>query len=182
MRNFFMQHIGEALSRRDFPRSLGRPDKLCNFSYGHLSNWPAFLDAVSPSDIERLASDQTGWQIWGLPGGAKQYTDQMRRGDALMLLGSERTCEFIASIDYVLPQPSPDLSKRIWGEGRFPIIVLLKNSQFIDLLWSDFLDKVGYRANYRITGHTSRIADSKLRAIGGASDLEQWVRQFSAQA
>jgi hypothetical protein len=177
---FFMQHVGENLSRRDFPRSIGTPDKLCIFTFEEIDSWDEFRVAVPDNDRESLSREPIGWQIWGLPDGAYHYTSQMFRGDALMLLGSEKQCEYVGTIDYRVPTSSPGISRRIWKESRFAQIVLLKDSQFIDLRWADFISRIGYNQNYRLQGATSRVSDGKLRSSGfsDAGGLEEWVRSF----
>ncbi|WP_281983876.1 hypothetical protein [Thalassorhabdomicrobium marinisediminis] len=175
---FFMQHIGEVLSQRDFPRTLGNSNKLVYFDTNELLNWPELAENFSANDIKALERENDPFQIWGLPIGARNYTKQMQQGDALMLLGSAKTCEYIGEIFHKLTFSNREVSQRLWGEPKFETIVLLKKSQFIMLDWSKFLDRVGYSPTYELRGATSRVATSKIKSsqFTSAEELAEWVR------
>lgn len=87
----FYQHIGERLSERDFPRSLGTPTNgLKRFSVEQIED---FLKHLSPSELANIrqktrAQTPNGFQIWGIPSGAAKVLDPMKPGDYLMLLVS----------------------------------------------------------------------------------------------
>ena len=179
MTKFFMQHVGEALSKRDFPKSIGsRNTGLVEFSLDDLqshANEPLQLSGNSLNRIKEVNS----FQVWGLPEGAKSFTDQMFAGDYIMLLGSESSCEYIGRIEARIPRLCQDISFSIWGEQKFPWIICLTESAFIDLEWSGFLKKVGYATNYALRGNTSRVSDTKLAQANISADkLAGWVREF----
>src|SRR6056297_4330132 len=127
MTKFFMQHVGEALSKRDFPRSLGqRPDHFEQFSFRDLQDMADGPLGFTSILLEALSSGGP-YQIWGLPAGAEPYTKQMFPGDWLMLLGSEKTCEYIGRIAAKVPRFAPEVSIALWREPKFPTIVMLED-------------------------------------------------------
>jgi hypothetical protein len=79
----FYQHIGEALSGRDSPRSIGTPSSgLMQFELEelipYLHDVPVADIELARSSIQRIA--QGGFQVWGLPGPAEHVIRNMKAG------------------------------------------------------------------------------------------------------
>jgi hypothetical protein len=55
------------------------------------------------------------------------------------------------------------LSARLWGEARFPLIVLLRGS-LTQSSWEEFRDAIGYKPNWRLSGQTYRLLPEKIAA------------------
>ncbi len=124
----YYQHIGERLSARDFPRSLGTlTDGLKRFRFEDVEE---FLYHLSPLEIADFKSNTqqlapTGFQIWGIPSGAQRVVAHMQTGDYLMLLEST-DFTYCGQVIHRVSDLCHDLSYDIWGEQRFPIIIFLQ--------------------------------------------------------
>ena len=161
----YYQHIGEALWRRDAPKSLGSDDgSLRRF---HMVDVDEFLsDIPSPelAEVRSVANElaPTGFQIWGLPNGAAATLRSMIPGDSLLLLERD-DFRYIGQILHRFSEPSWKLSDYIWGEQRFPIIVFLQG-QMIRYPWEQFKRDFGFAANYGMRGNTMRLAAERIQA------------------
>jgi hypothetical protein len=94
-----------------------------------------------------------------------------------MLMGS-KIFEFIGEIAYRVPRFSSETSKRVWGEAKFPIILFLKNSRFIDLPWDEFRDRLGFEDSYHMRGNTMKLGNSRILSSGFADEIafSGWCR------
>ncbi|MFC7541787.1 hypothetical protein ACFQU2_23060 [Siccirubricoccus deserti] len=161
----YYQHIGRELWRRDGPRSIGTADGgLKRFS---LSDILPFLGPVDP--VEQAVMREkigefapTGFQVWGIPSGAERVLQQMGTGDSLMLLESE-DFRYVGQVIHRASVPCWDLSNHIWGEQRFPLIVLLQG-QMIAYPWSAFVEHFSFDANYHMRGNTMRLSAERVAA------------------
>ena len=159
----YYQHIGEALSARDFPRSLGtQATGLKRFMFADIEQR---IQHIPPEEIlevrEKITEHAaTGFQIWGLPSGADRVVRRMETGDFLMLLEST-DFGYVGQVIHRMSEPCWDLSDHIWGEQRFPIIVLLQG-ELISYAWSDFLAHFGIAPNYQLRGRTASLADERV--------------------
>jgi putative restriction endonuclease len=54
-----------------------------------------------------------------------------------------------------------DLSEHIWGEQRFPILILLRG-ELIDYAWAEFCSNFDFATNYHMRGNTVRLAEDRL--------------------
>ena len=183
MQNFFYQHVGEEMARRDFPRSIGTPrDGLVEFSLDELYSWNV-LSAENERFLKNTARPRSTetFQIWGVPDGAERVFQNAGFGDEFMLMGSH-VFEVIGTILLKLPEFDFNLSKAIWREERFPIIVFLQNTKFISLHFDDFRKKLNFAPNYHMRGYAMRVAPARLRDAGFADgrDLGSWCRAHPA--
>jgi hypothetical protein len=77
----YWQHVGEKGGSRDFPRTIGSPKAgLVRFAFEDISPFLNHLDTSEVSEIERdlRRYAQDGFQIWGIPAGAKSVLGQVR--------------------------------------------------------------------------------------------------------
>ena len=159
----YYQHIGERLSERDFPKSLGTPvDGLKRFTFGQIEDFLTHLSPFELAEIRRKTRQltPTGFQIWGLPSGAHTVLKRMRSGDYLLLLVSV-DFQYCGQVIHKISNECFDLSGHVWGEVRFPIIVLLQG-ELISYDWEDFLSDFDFNPRYHVRGHTISLAANRL--------------------
>ena len=160
----FYQHIGEKLSLRDFPKSLGTKDTgLVRFQLEDivedLQHLSGFELSEIKSKVSRLAP--TGFQIWGIPSGAARVLNRMGTGDFLMLLESI-TFGYVGQVLHKVSLECRDLSTKVWGEHKFPIIIFLQG-EMISYDWENFRDSFGFDAKYHMRGNTMSLASSRMK-------------------
>jgi hypothetical protein len=161
----YYQHIGQKLAARDFPRSLGtREAGLIRFGLGDVRPYLGHLPPDELADIAAKVRDfaPTGFQVWGIPSGAAAVLAGMVTGDFLLLLESAEF-RYVGQVIHRASEMCWDLSDHIWGEQRFPILVLLQG-ELIDYAWADFVADFGFAANYHMRGNTMRLGDERLLA------------------
>lgn len=163
----YFQHVGAPGSARDFPRTIGTPKTgLVRFQ---LSDVMAYITDLLPdevSSIERAVSKGApdGFQIWGVPSGAKFVIKNMQAGDYLMLLNSIQDGGMFTYGGMVLARLSQEcdaLSQHLWREPRFPLIVFLKGA-LIEYPWEIFCDEFSFKHNWNPAGNTYRLRDERL--------------------
>ena len=163
----YYQHIGESLSQRDFPRSLGTPkDGLRRFQFKHIEEFLAHLSSHEQLEIQSKCAELApmGFQIWGIPSGAQKVLSKMKTGDYLMLLESV-DFQYCGQAIHKTSDLCYDLSHHIWGEQRFPIIVFM-TGDLISYDWEEFLADFNFKPNFHMRGNTmhlplDRMAQSK---------------------
>jgi len=164
----YYQHIGEQMAARDFPRSLGTPTSgLKRFSFEDVEEFLQHLNPLEIADIKSKSRElaPTGFQMWGIPSGAQRVLAKMQTGDFLMLLEST-DFTYCGQVIHRVTDLCYDLSYDIWGEQRFPIIVLLQG-EMISYGWGEFLEDFNFASNYHLRGttaniRTERVASSKF--------------------
>lgn len=88
----YFQHVGEQGGRRDFPKTIGTStDGLVRFNIDDVPEVTANLSADDRQNLENMLRKEvpTGFQIWGIPSGAKSILANLRREDWLLLLLSD---------------------------------------------------------------------------------------------
>jgi 5-methylcytosine-specific restriction protein A len=105
-----------------------------------------------------------GFQIWGIPSGAKSVLKNLRRGDWLLLLLSDGPGGSFYYGGRVIFRPERemfDVSHRLWGEAKFPLIVLL-DGRLTSYPWETFRASFGYQENWRLAGMTYRLTPERI--------------------
>jgi 5-methylcytosine-specific restriction protein A len=180
----FFQHVGEAGGARDFPRTIGTvKDGLRRFHVGDLEK---YLTHLPSGEIERLRQDTDkyepqGFQVWGIPSGARSILRDFQVGDFLFLLEAAGPGGSFAYVGRTIAKPSREcfeLSQHLWGEQRFPLILFLKG-HLTNYRWFSFCESLGYKTNWNPAGQTYRLQHERLitspfideeglvRAVGG---------------
>jgi 5-methylcytosine-specific restriction enzyme A len=87
----YFQHVGEAGGGRDFPKTIGTPKAgLRYFSFKDINEHVDRLDPEQHAFIQRTLANEApqGFQIWGIPSGAKSILKNLKAGDYLLLIES----------------------------------------------------------------------------------------------
>lgn len=161
----YYQHIGEALWQRDAPRSIGSPiNGVQRFSLSDIEPFIDELEAFERVSIQATIEDLApkGFQIWGVPSGASGILKDMSQGDFLLLLEST-DFRYAGQVLFRITQPLFALSAHIWGEQRFPIIILLQG-EMITYGWDRFREHFNFDERYHMRGNTMRLADERVKA------------------
>ena len=179
----YYQHIGEKLAARDFPRSLGdEVGGLKRFNFEYIEE---FLQHIPPYEVSSIKAKittlaPTGFQIWGIPSGAMRVLHRMDTGDFLMLLESEYF-RYVGQVIHRVSDMCYDLSYDVWGEQRFPIIVLLQG-ELIRYPWVDFRDEFSFAENYHMRGNTMSLSASKISASKFGNEMAFISSLFTSKA
>lgn len=164
----FFQHVGEQNSARDFPRTLvSDAGDLIRFRFSQIER----LLPLTPAQRGALAAQcmqeaPDGFQIWGVPEGAKSVLRDVAEGDAFLLLrtwGEEGRFGYAGKVIAIPRCLATDASKYLWGEGRFPLLLFMVGGQSA-LTWRDFRNGLGYAANWDPRGQTYPVKADRLAA------------------
>lgn len=171
----FFQHVGEKGGGRDFPRTIGTPRSgLVRFTFDGVAQ---YLEDLEAPELAQLASGTAleapdGFQIWGIPSGAKSVLRSLGPGDYLLLLESPGPGGEFVYGGRIIAAPTKecfDLSMHLWGEQRFPLIVFL-TGRLTNFRWLTFCEALGYKPNWNPAGNTYRITDERLVASAYADE------------
>lgn len=172
----YFQHVGERGGERDFPKTIGTYDNgLKRYSLNDLNNMQAQLTDTERATLDNILQKETpsGFQLWGIPSGAKSVIKSLRRNDWLLLLVTDRPggCfYYVGRVIHLLERENFGLSSKLWGEPRFPLIILLDGT-LTSYAWEQFRDAFGYKQNWRLAGNTYRLTDERIA-----------LSQFSSEA
>jgi 5-methylcytosine-specific restriction protein A len=163
----FWHHVGDQLSKRDFPRTIGTTKiGLREFSLKDIKD--QIEEHVGPEHAElQDGYDRIGsstFQIWGVPTGAKTALKNLKTGDWLLLLNSSESYGYFEYFDRVLlkvPGQQWKLSFKLWGEGKFPIILCLKG-KLIRYPWPEFVEDMGYGSGLKGMGRVHSIGKAAV--------------------
>jgi 5-methylcytosine-specific restriction protein A len=122
--------------------------------------------------LNTIAPD--GFQIWGVPEGAKTILRDVAEGDAFLLLrtwGEEGRFGYAGTVVGIPRCLATVASKHLWGEDRFPLLLFLTGGPS-ELPWRDFRAGLGYAANWDPRGQTypvklNRLTDSPFSSAAG---------------
>jgi len=180
----YFQHIGVTGGDHDFPRTIGTDDKgLIKFTWNDIEPYLSELDAHELSGlnegIENALASEEGFQIWGIPAGAKYVIRDLNVGDYLLLLYTIGEAGRFYYAGRVIGKPSKPLSalsKHLWDMAKFPLIVFLKGN-LTNYSWFQFCDDFGYKETWNPSGQTYRIKDDRIEIspYGSEDDL---IRNF----
>ena len=173
----YYQHVGEEMTARDFPQSIGSDHRLVRFHFSDIEPFLGHLHSSELMEIKSRITDlaPTGFQVWGIPSGAQTVLKNMSGGDYLLLLESIHFA-YCGQVLHRVSEMCYDLSENIWGEERFPIIILLQG-ELINYSWIDFVEHFGYKSNYRMRGQTSNIAD-RIVASSPSETEEDFITEL----
>ena len=165
----YFQHVGEAGGKRDFPRTIGTEHGgLVQFSFADIKEHLSHLGSKELAEVEEntLNFAPDGFQIWGIPSGARSILRSFSVGDYLLLLetvGSGGSFAYAGRAIAIPSQESFALSKHLWGEERFPLIVLMKGN-LTGFSWYRFCDEFSYKHHWNPAGQTYRLQPERVLA------------------
>ena len=163
----FFQHVGEAGGIRDFPQTIGTlKDGLRRFEFADVAPYLTHLASLETEQLRRDAARYApeGFQVWGIPSGAKSVLNDFQVGDYLLLLEAIGPGGSFYYAGRALAKPSKEcfeLSERLWGEQRFPLILFLKGN-LTNYRWFTFCEGLGYKTNWNPAGNTYRVQSERL--------------------
>jgi hypothetical protein len=79
--------------------------------------------------------------------------------------------DYAGKVLHVFPEREIALSERLWTEGRFPWVFLLRG-RMVHVPWPCFLDRIGYASSFDPRGRVYGISKAKMRAKGYGTDHE----------
>lgn len=163
----YFQHVGAKGGQRDFPRTIGtRAAGLKHFSFDDIAG---HLDSLSEIERQRVRAEAAeyapeGFQIWGIPSGARAVLRNFAIGDYLLLLetvGVDGRFHYAGRAVSVFPRECFELSQFLWGEAKFPLIVLLMG-ELTDFPWPRFSAEFDFKPHWNPAGQTYRLRNEKL--------------------
>jgi 5-methylcytosine-specific restriction protein A len=163
----YFQHVGQRGGLEHFPRTIGTAQAgLRRFFLSEIEKYlfknPEQESAVLAAYLQQNAP--IGFQIWGAPSGARSILAGAAPGDWLLLLETDRPggqFYYAGRILYRAPKELFDLSTELWGEARYPIILLL-DGKLTNFPWDTFRDNFAYGANWKLQSRTYRITPERL--------------------
>ncbi len=117
--------------------------------------------------------------VWGVPEGAKSIIKRIKVGDAVMLVRTRAKggdIPILCKIKFILDEPKPALSKKLWGNDRFPLIFLF-DTEIITYTWQELLIDLGYNEKFRPSGSIYRITEERLNSHDGATGYLNKIRK-----
>lgn len=163
----YFQHVGEAGAKRDFPKSIGAAsNETVKFNFGDISDYVVGYSPAEQDEIRQAteARSPNGFQIWGIPSGAKSILRNFSVGDHLLLLESITEggyFRYAGKAVALLKFDQYKLSQHLWGEPRFPIILFLDGAM-INHSWHKFCEEFGYKKNWNPAGNTYEIKSKRI--------------------
>jgi 5-methylcytosine-specific restriction protein A len=173
----FFQHVGEQGGQRDFPKTIGTPSS--GLMYFQLDQLDEITEGFGPDEIQNIRTQlrteaPDGFQLWGIPSGAKSVISNLRKDNWLLLVESDGPGGQFYYGGRVIYRPTRemfDLSKRLWGEARFPLIVLLAG-RLTDYPWETFRSAFGFAPNWRLAGNTYRLTPDRISRSQFATETD----------
>lgn len=115
-------------------------------------------------------SPEVRFQIWGVPSGARDKILKMRPKDIVLLIGQLSRSElghgeffYAGRVIYVLPSEDFVLSRKLWGEGSYPLIFFLQGA-LVDYSWHEFATDFNFAPNYFVYKHTMNLKSERVAA------------------
>jgi 5-methylcytosine-specific restriction protein A len=155
----YFQHVGQQGAARDFPRTIGTTDQgLKKIYWADVESYLRNLSDDERRNLEqRLSlSAPDGFQIWGIPSGARTVLRELRNGDFLLLLEDATPGGRFGYIGRVVAFPTiecHDLSQHLWQQSKYSIIVFLIGG-LTAYPFAKFCDSFGYSLNWNPRGMT----------------------------
>lgn len=171
---FYFHEIGIKGAESAFPRTVYKKIKtevIANFT-------------KNPQDTQTLLDKEfiDGLcNVWGVPKGAASIIKKILPGDIVLLVktrAKDGDIPILCKIKFVLKDSTPELSKLLWGDERFPLIFLFE-SEVISYTWKELVDDLGYNHKFRPNGSIYRVTEERLDAHGGTEGYLNKIRKSS---
>jgi hypothetical protein len=165
----FFHHVGEVGAARDFPRTIfddATPSGMRLFKGEDIL--PELTD-LPEAEIFRIGaaarSAPKGFQIWGIPSGGLRVFRRINENDHWLLLDTDRpggTISYAGKVICKLENPSFRLSSFLWGEAKFPLILLLDGFR-TELEITQFKELFGYKPKWDMRGFSYSLATTRIK-------------------
>jgi hypothetical protein len=163
----YFHHVGEVGAARDFPRTI--------FDESSGSGLRHFKDEILPQlsdlpqeEIIRVAAAirgaPQGFQIWGIPSGGARLFRRVSEGDIWLLIDTDRpggSISYAGRIICKIENPSFHFSNYLWGEAKFPLILLM-NGFKTNLEITEFKKLFGYASNWYMRGLAYSLREDRI--------------------
>ena len=177
----YFQHVGEAGGKRDFPKTIGTATS--GLKLFQIEEIEKYIDNAAPGEIDAIRRElnsvtPNGFQIWGIPSGAKSVLRALSNGDFLLLLETTKgggSFYYAGEVVAFLSRENFRLSMHLWGEARFPLIVFLRGG-LADYSWEKFCNEFGHKTNRNPAGQTIRLKSEKIAISPFPSERDIVVR------
>jgi 5-methylcytosine-specific restriction enzyme A len=165
----YFHHVGEVGAARDFPRTIfddAAPSGVHRFKGDDIL---PELAELPEGEIYRVAAairgTPHGLQIWGIPSGGSRLFRRVSEGDFWLLIDTDRpggSISYAGRIVCKVENPSFHLSNFLWGEAKFPLILLLDGFR-TNLEITEFKEMFGYAANWSMRGLAYSLRDDRIQ-------------------
>jgi hypothetical protein len=183
--SIYFQHVGERGGLRDFPKTIGTlAEGVRLFQLADFPEMQSEFEDRLTSVIEHEYPN--GFQVWGIPSGARGALKNLRVGDWLLLLmadGPGGEFYYGGKVIFRPKREQFEVSLRLWGEARFPLVVFLDGT-LTNFPWEQFRSSFGYKSNWRLAGNTYRLTEARISESPYATeeDVVRAVLGITAQA
>jgi len=178
----YFQHVGERLSRRDLPKTIGTRERgVVRLRWPNVAPYLSDLSETERATLERALTKEApgGFQMWGSALRAKRVLRQLSPGDYLLLLETTRGGGRFAYAGQVVAAPTTDcpaLSQHFWGEPGWPVITFMVGG-LTDLSFVAFCEDFGFSSYWNPAGQTLRLDPHRLQSSPHETE-EGFIRQI----
>jgi hypothetical protein len=113
-------------------------------------------------------SEGGGFQIWGVPTGARKVLNELHAGDVFLLIGQlspafleDGRFFYAGRVIFVPKKEDFEFSRVLWGDGGFPLIFFMQGALIL-YRWTEFTADFGMSPNYYVAGQTMKLAADRL--------------------
>jgi 5-methylcytosine-specific restriction protein A len=178
----YFQHVGEQLSRRDLPKTIGtRGRGIVRVRWPDVASHLTDLSEAERGSLEQTLSKQApgGFQVWGSALSAKRILRQLSPGDYLLLLETTLGGGRFAYAGQAVAAPGTDcpaLSQYLWGEPGWPSITFMVGG-LTELSFVKFCEDFGFSAHWNPAGQTLRLNPRRLQSSPYETE-DEFVRKI----
>ncbi|HGM7194907.1 TPA: HNH endonuclease [Serratia marcescens] len=169
---FYFHEVGIKGAESAFPRTVYKKIKT-----EIISNFTS-----NPESTQKILNKEFSdgfCNAWGVPKGAASIIKKIEIGDIVLLVrtrAKEGDIPILCKIKFILNESSPELSKSLWGDERFPLIFLFE-SEVISYSWKELVNDLGYSHKFRPNGSIYRVVEERLNVHDGADGYLRKIRK-----
>lgn len=169
---FYFHEVGIKGAESAFPRTVYKKIKT-----EIISNFTS-----NPESTQKILNKEFSdgfCNAWGVPKGAASIIKKIEIGDIVLLVrtrAKEGDIPILCKIKFILNESSPELSKSLWGDERFPLIFLFE-SEVISYTWKELVNDLGYSHKFRPNGSIYRVVEERLNIHDGADGYLRKIRK-----
>lgn len=169
---FYFHEVGIKGAESAFPKTVYKKIKTENIA-SFTSN---------PEHTQKLLNEEFSdgfCNVWGVPKGAASIINKIQIGDIVLLVrtrAKDGDIPILCKIKFILNESSPELSKSLWGDERFPLIFLFE-CEVISYTWKELVNDLGYSHKFRPNGSIYRVMEERLIIHNGADGYLRKLRK-----